>query len=163
MNWQQIRSTWRIYRFVQGWVHPSKWAALHHTWYFTTESSNHKNKRTVLWWCFIYVRRKSGVAKKNLDEEPRALYTHCYGHALSLACSDAIKGCKLIRNALDASYEIVNLIKKSPRRDALLQKLKAEMPESSPGIRVLCPTRWTVRAQALQSIITNYEALQELC
>ena len=67
-----------------------------------------------------------------------------------------------MRNALDASYEIVNVIKKSPRRDALLQKLKAEMPESSPGIRVLCPTRWTVRAQALQSIITNYEALQEL-
>ena len=105
---------------------------------------------------------KGGVAKKILDEEPRAIYTHCYGHALSLACSDAIKGCKLMRNALDTSYEIVNLIKKSPRRDAILQKLKAEMPESSPGIRVLCPTRWTVRAQALQNIIANYEALQEL-
>ena len=25
---------------------------------------------------------KAGVAKKLLDEEPRAVYTHCYGHAL---------------------------------------------------------------------------------
>ena len=104
----------------------------------------------------------NGVATKILEEEPRALYTHCYGHALNLACSDAIKGCKLMRNALDTSYEIVKLVKKSPRRDAMLQKLKTEMQEDSPGIRVLCPTRWTVRAQALQSIISNYEVLQEL-
>ena len=32
----------------------------------------------------------------------------------------------------------------------------------SPGIRVLCPTRWTVRAQALQNILANYEVLQML-
>ena len=32
----------------------------------------------------------------------------------------------------------------------------------SPGIRVLCPTRWTVRGQALQSIIANYDMLQLL-
>lgn len=36
------------------------------------------------------------------------------------------------------------------------------MSHDSPGIRVLCPTRWTVRAQALQSILTNYEVLQML-
>ena len=29
-------------------------------------------------------------------------------------------------------------------------------------MRVLCPTRWTVRAEALQSILSNYTALQEL-
>ena len=102
---------------------------------------------------------KSGVATRILEEEPRA---HCYGHALNLACSDAIKGCKLMRNALDTSYKIVKLVKKSPRRDAMLHKLKTELKEDSPGIRVLCPTRWTVRAQALQSIISNYEVLQEL-
>ena len=34
---------------------------------------------------------KSGVAKQLTDEKPRALYTHCYGHALNLACGDAIK------------------------------------------------------------------------
>ena len=28
---------------------------------------------------------RSGVATQILQEEPRALYTHCYGHALNLA------------------------------------------------------------------------------
>ena len=40
---------------------------------------------------------KSGVAARLSREEPRAVYTHCYGHALSLTCSDAIKQCRLLR------------------------------------------------------------------
>ena len=64
-----------------------------------------------------------------------------------------------MRDALDTAYEIVNL---SPRRDATLHKIKQEMPEGSPGIRVFCPTRRTVRAEALRSIISNYEFLQKL-
>ena len=38
---------------------------------------------------------KSGVAKQILDEEKRAIFTHCYGHALNLACNDAVKCCKI--------------------------------------------------------------------
>ena len=105
---------------------------------------------------------KGGVAVELQKEEPRALYTHCYGHALNLACSDAVKKCKIMRDALDSSYELVKLVKKSPRRDAMLQKLKQQMPDDSPGIRMLCATRWTVRAEALHSILTNYEVLQSL-
>ena len=64
-----------------------------------------------------------------------------------------------MRDALDTAYEIVNL---SPRRDATLHKINQEMPEGFPGIRVFCPTRWTVRAEALRSIISNYKFLQKL-
>ena len=53
---------------------------------------------------------KSGVAKQLTDEEPRALYTHCYGHALNLACGDTIKWCKLFQDTLDTTYEITKLI-----------------------------------------------------
>ena len=49
---------------------------------------------------------KGGVAVELQKEEPRALYTHCYGHALYLACSDAVKKCKIMRDALDSSYEL---------------------------------------------------------
>ena len=32
----------------------------------------------------------------------------------------------------------------------------------TPGIRVLCPTRWTVRADSMKSIVDNYNVLNEL-
>ena len=34
-----------------------------------------------------------GVATQISSEEPRALFTHCYGHALNLAACDAMKKC----------------------------------------------------------------------
>ena len=34
---------------------------------------------------------KSCVAKKIQEEEPKAVYTHCYGHSVSLATCDAVK------------------------------------------------------------------------
>lgn len=105
---------------------------------------------------------KSGVATTLLREESRAVYTHCYGHALNLACADTVRLSKLMRDALDTTHEITKLIKKSPKRDTRFEALKSEMASDSPGIRVLCPTRWTVKAEALQSILSNYEVLQEL-
>ena len=49
---------------------------------------------------------KSGVATRVSEEEPRAVYTHCYGHALNLACSDTIKQCTLMSDVLDTTHEI---------------------------------------------------------
>ena len=102
---------------------------------------------------------RNGVAKLILDDEPCAVYTHCYGHSLNLAVGDAVKGCKLMKACLEVVYEISKLIKKSPKRDALFQKLKVEIAEETPGFRVLCPTRWTVRAASIQSVLDNHEVL----
>ena len=32
----------------------------------------------------------NGVAKQVRDAEPRAIYTHCYGHSLNLVACDAV-------------------------------------------------------------------------
>ena len=106
--------------------------------------------------------RHSGVAKKIQDEEPRALFTHCYGHSLNLAASDTVKKCKVLKTALEMSHEIVKLVKYSPRRETLFRSIKEEFAIDGPGIRVLCPTRWTVRADSMASIIKNYAVLQSL-
>ena len=45
-----------------------------------------------------------------MDIERRTLFTHCYGHTLNLACSDAVKGCKVLKSALE-TREITKLIK----------------------------------------------------
>ncbi len=40
--------------------------------------------------------------------------------------------------------------------------MKEEIAPGCPGIRVLCPTRWTVKADSMNSIINNYNVLQDL-
>ena len=42
------------------------------------------------------------------------------------------------------------------------QKLKLDLSPDSSGIRVLSPTRWTVRAAALQRVLDNYKTLLTL-
>ena len=37
--------------------------------------------------------------------------------------------------------------------------MKADLAPDTPGFRVLCPTRWTVRGLSLQSVLDNYEVL----
>ena len=106
---------------------------------------------------------RTGVAARICAVEPRAVFTHCYGHSLNLACCDAIKKCKVMKDALDTTHEITKLIKRSPTRDAVFKRLKEEMQGSdTPGIHVLCPTRRTVRADSMKSIVDNYNVLNEL-
>ena len=104
---------------------------------------------------------KTGVATTLLRKEPRALYTHCYGHALNLAVQESVKANCILRDTLDTVEEMTKLIKKSPKREAIFLKVKNDIACESPGIRLLCPTRWTVRAAALTSICENYSTLRD--
>lgn len=54
---------------------------------------------------------------------------------------------------------MTKLIKKSPKREVLFKKVKNNIACESPGIRLLAPTRWTVRAAALMSISEDYTVL----
>ena len=56
-------------------------------------------------------------------------------------------------------FEITMLIKKSPKLDAIFQKLKHDLATDKPTFRVLCRTRWTVCPASLQSVLDNYEVL----
>ena len=106
---------------------------------------------------------KTGVAKRISDLESRAIYTHCYGHALNLATCDTMKKMKLLKEAIEIiTHEVTKLVKYSPRRQEIFHQVKQKMISSNdgPGIRVLCPTRWTVRAESLCSIMKIFDALQ---
>lgn len=85
--------------------------------------------------------KKFGVVTRLREAEPRAVFTHCYGHSPNLACADTIKRCKLMQDALDTTREIIKLIKKSPARDAIFTRLKEEMGSDTPGIRGLSVLR----------------------
>ena len=59
---------------------------------------------------------------------------------------------------------MTKLIKYSPHREGIFCELKSAhdiaIGYHSPGVHVPCPTRWTVNADSLASIIGNYAVLQ---
>ena len=67
---------------------------------------------------------KKGVSTQINVVDGRTLCTHCYCHALNLACNDSIKDCRLIREALDTSYEITKLVKYPPKRESALKAIQ---------------------------------------
>ena len=105
---------------------------------------------------------KTGVSTQIKSEEPRAISTHCYGHSLQLAVGDTIKVIKNLADMFDTTVEISKLLEFSPKRDAMFDRIKEAISPETTGFRVLCPTRWTVRAACLQSVIDNWKVLQEL-
>ena len=109
---------------------------------------------------------KNGVARQIQARESCAVLTHCYGHALNLAVGDTMKQSRLCRDSMDTAFEICKLIRFSLKRNAAFDRIKVEVPADKDsytmGIRAFCPTRWTVRGDAIASIIKNYEILKRL-
>ena len=104
---------------------------------------------------------RTGVATALCAKEPRALYSHCYGHALNLAIQDTVRGNSIVRYTLDTVEEMTKLIKKSPKCDIIFHNVKNDIACDSPGIRLQAPIHWTVHATALMSISENYLVLKE--
>ena len=53
---------------------------------------------------------RSGVAKQLSDEENCAMFLHCYGHALNLAVGDSVRNSKLLKDALEITFEVSKLV-----------------------------------------------------
>ena len=75
---------------------------------------------------------------------------------------DMVKNVRFLKDNTDTTYEIPNLIKRSPKRDAMLQKIRKDISLEYPGFRVLRPTRWKVRAESMKSILDYWVALQHV-
>ena len=67
---------------------------------------------------------------------------------------------------MDTAFEVSKLIHFSPKGNAAFDRIKAEVPGDeggyTMGIRAFCPTRWTVRGDAIASIIENYDFLLQV-
>ena len=55
--------------------------------------------------------KKSGVASRIKEVQPKALETHCHGNSLNLAVKDSTKDSKLLRNTMATVGETCILIK----------------------------------------------------
>lgn len=103
--------------------------------------------------------RHTGVATQIRRKEPRAMYIHCMAHSLNLAIQDTCRSIQVMSEVFDIVLELSKLFKYSAKKKAMLLKLKSELAPASPGMKPLCPTRWTVRAESLRSIILNYTVI----
>ena len=70
---------------------------------------------------------KNGLKTQILQEEPRALFTHCYGYLLNLTVADAIENLSFVQSNMDTTFEVSKLFQYSPKRLAMFQQLKADL------------------------------------
>ena len=87
---------------------------------------------------------------------------HCFAHRTSLAVSDAVKKCPLMRDILNYALEIEKLVKLSPKRERELKLIKESNLDKRAGITSFCSTRWTAKKRGFYSILLNYEPLLTL-
>ena len=108
---------------------------------------------------------RNGVQALVKQESENCLYVHCFAHSLNLCVQEVSRQCDLLRNCMDFIYQLVRLIRFSPKRLNLFENVHKSIAladtesELTSSIRPLCPTRWTVRHSAITSILNNYQAL----
>ena len=103
----------------------------------------------------------NGVAMRILNEQPKAHYMHCAAHSLNLCLQDCSTQCKSVRDASSMTTEISTIIRSSPKRLAQFRHLQEELSPGVPGLKPLCPTRWTVRTESLHAVIKNYPIIMK--
>lgn len=95
--------------------------------------------------------------------------------------SDAGKMVPLLKDSLDIVHQLVGFIRKSSKRQDVFIGVTMNLegydedgveevqhheevrvkPNRNISLRPLCPTRWTVRASAINSVVCNYEHLMQ--
>ena len=101
-----------------------------------------------------------GVGAQIRREVPSAHGVHCLNHNLQLIIQEAAAVNPLIRDVMTTVQTICNLIRGSPKRLAIFKTIQDENKTMSCSpLKPLCPTRWTCRAKAVQSVTENYESL----
>ena len=83
---------------------------------------------------------------------------HCFAHCLNLCLQEAGRKLVLLRDAIDTVQEIAKLIIFSPKRSNLLNEklVQREAGHTEVSIRLLCPTRWAARSDAINAALKDY-------
>ena len=74
--------------------------------------------------CSTMTGHRNGVVVQIKEEENRALYTHFYAHSLNLAIGDTMENPPLLKHAIDNTFELPKLVKKSPKKDSKLKEMQ---------------------------------------
>jgi len=93
------------------------------------------------------------------EEQPLALYVHCVSHCINLATEAAVMQSSVIRNSLSLVNELGVLSSQSGKFQTIFKGAASSLYDKVVRLRPLCPTRWTVRAKAIQHVLQQYESI----
>ena len=91
------------------------------------------------------------------DEQPQAMFVHCGAHCVNRVAKDGCDAAVLIRNALYNVNEVGCLFSESLKFREKFSELCISENVSPNKLRPLCPTRWTVRLQAVDTALERYD------
>uniref|UniRef100_A0A2S2PFM3 Zinc finger MYM-type protein 1 n=1 Tax=Schizaphis graminum TaxID=13262 RepID=A0A2S2PFM3_SCHGA len=101
----------------------------------------------------------TGLQKRILDIEKRAIYVHCVAHTLNLVVQDGMMSVDRSRDFLAMIRSIIVFVRCSPKRQAIFNALQNEQELNSQSLRPFCPTRWCMRVKSLKTLYYNYAVL----
>lgn len=106
----------------------------------------------------------TGLQRRIIDVEPRAIFVHCTAHTLNLVVQDTMQNINKVRDFLAVLRSMISFVKDSPKRQAMFNSLQSELSiigsSNNVSLRPFCPTRWCVRIVSLKSIDSNYNLLR---
>ena len=104
-----------------------------------------------------------GVSGLMMQEAPRAIYIHCYGHQLNLSTQRSMTMVISFRNCLGTTQEVFNFIEASPKRHALFKETQKQRSEKEITLKSQSKIRWACRKEATSALLRRLpSALQTL-
>ncbi|CAF3099825.1 unnamed protein product [Rotaria socialis] len=103
-----------------------------------------------------------GVSALVLKQQSKAFFVHCNAHCLDLAVHDLTNECPTISNCILFSKDIIDFVRRSSKHISILKEISNQLSMPYSNLASLCPTRWTRRAESYNSLLNNYELVQEV-
>jgi len=103
----------------------------------------------------------TGVQARIKNENPHAIYVHCYAHILNLCLVDLTKQVKQIRNMFGVLNTLHNFIGASSKRFSIFESMRATCSDSKgpKTLKSLSDTRWNCRIEAIKAVFENLSPL----
>lgn len=93
-----------------------------------------------------------GVGSRIRSISPSSLHTHCQMHCLNLSVQDVVKNVPIMRDFLQFVGDLINFVRDSPKRCAIVRNAAETLNNPQTHIRPLCPTRFTCKYNALSGL-----------
>lgn len=68
----------------------------------------------------------TGLQRRIIDVEPRAIFVHCTAHTLNLVVQNTVQNINKVRDFLAVLRSMISFVKDSPERQAIFNSLQSE-------------------------------------